>query len=61
MHYNNIFLLSLIVLLDYVGELFQFYLGLKLEKLQEARQTLKDMEPEPMNRMLDKQPRGRKP
>ena len=57
MHYNNTFLLSLIVLLDYVGELFQFYLGLKAEQLQEARQTLKDMEPEPMNSMLDKQPR----
>ena len=59
MHYNNTFLLSLIVLLDYmyVEELFQFYLGLKAEQLQEARQTLKDMEPEPMNSMLDKQPR----
>lgn len=43
---------------DYVEELFQFFLGLSKEQLQGAVQELKEMTPEPMNSMLvDKQPR----
>ena len=45
-------------LVDYVEELFQFFLGLGKEQLQGAVQDLKVMTPEPMNSMLvDKQPR----
>ena len=45
-------------LVDYVEELFQFFLGLSKEQLQGAVQELKEMTPEPMNSMLvDKQPR----
>ena len=45
-------------LVDYVEELFQFFLGLSKEQLQGAVQDLKVMTPEPMNSMLvDKQPR----
>lgn len=43
---------------DYVEELFQFFLGLSKEQLQGVVQNLKEMTPEPMNSMLvDKQPR----
>lgn len=46
-------------LVDYVEELFQFFLQLSKEQLQGAVQDLKEMTPEPMNSMLvDKQPRG---
>lgn len=45
-------------LVDYVEELFQFFLGLSKEQLQGAVQDLKEMTPEPMNSMLvDKQPK----
>ncbi|KAJ7318629.1 hypothetical protein OS493_037745 [Desmophyllum pertusum] len=42
---------------DYVEELFQFYMGLSKQQLEDAIKELKDMTPEPMNTMLDKQPR----
>ena len=45
-------------LVDYVEDLFQFFLGLSKEQLQGAVQDLKEITPEPMNSMLvDKQPR----
>ena len=45
-------------LVDYIEELFQFFLGLSKEQLQGAVQDLKEITPEPMNSMLvDKQPR----
>ena len=48
----------MVFLVDYVGELFQFFLGLSKQQRQGTVQDLKEMKPEPMNSMLvDKQPR----
>ena len=44
-------------LLDYAGELFQFYMTLTKQQLQDACNDLKEMVPEPMNTMLEKQPK----
>ena len=43
--------------LDYVGELFKFYMTLSKQQLQDACNYMKKMVPQPMNSMLDKQPR----
>ena len=43
--------------LDYVGELFKFYMTLSKQQLQDACNDMKKMVPQPMNSMLDKQPR----
>ncbi|XP_073236454.1 uncharacterized protein [Porites lutea] len=42
---------------DYVGELFQFFMTLSKQQLQDACIELKNMVPDPMNTMLEKQPR----
>ena len=42
---------------DYVEEIFQTYLSSSKEELNDAAGKLKEMTPEPMNAMLDKQPR----
>ncbi|CAH3026729.1 unnamed protein product [Porites evermanni] len=42
---------------DYVGELFKFYMTLRKQQLQDACNDMKKMVPQPMNSMLDKQPR----
>lgn len=47
----------LIYCLDYVGELFQFFMTLSKQQLQDACIELKNMVPDPMNSMLEKQPR----
>lgn len=47
----------LIYCLDYVGELFQFFMTLSKQQLQDACIELKNMVPDPMNTMLEKQPR----
>lgn len=57
--FSKLFHLHMDFLVDYVEELFQFFLQLSKEQLQGAVQDLKEMTPEPMNSMLvDKQPRG---
>ena len=43
--------------LDYVGELFKFYMTLSKQQLQDACNDMKKMFPQPMNSMLDNQPR----
>lgn len=43
--------------LDYVGELFKFYMTLSKQQLQDACNGMTKMVPQPMNSMLDKQPR----
>ena len=43
--------------LDYVGELFKFYMTLSKQQLQDACNDMKKMVAQPMNSMLDKQPR----
>ncbi|XP_067024374.1 uncharacterized protein [Acropora muricata] len=42
---------------DYVGELFQFFMGLNKQQLQDTCSDLKTIVPEPMNTMLEKEPR----
>ena len=42
---------------DYVEEIFQTYLSSTKDELSDASGKLKEMTPEPMNTMLDKQPR----
>ena len=42
--------------LDYVGELFKFYMTLSKQQLQDACNDMTKMVPQPMNSMLDKQP-----
>ncbi|XP_073258656.1 uncharacterized protein [Porites lutea] len=42
---------------DYVGELFKFYMTLSKQQLQDACNDMKKMVAQPMNSMLDKQPR----
>lgn len=43
--------------LDYVGELFKFYMTLSKQQLQDACNDMKKMVPQPIDSMLDKQPR----
>jgi len=43
--------------LDYVGKLFKFYMTLSKQQLHDACNDMTKMVPQPMNSMLDKQPR----
>ncbi|XP_067026104.1 ribosomal L1 domain-containing protein 1-like [Acropora muricata] len=45
------------VLTEYVEEIFQEYLSSSKDELEEAARKLKNMNPAPMNTMLQKQPR----
>ena len=44
-------------LTEYVEEIFQEYLSSSKDELEEAARKLKNMNPAPMNTMLQKQPR----
>jgi hypothetical protein len=53
----HIFLFIIILILDYVSEIFgTIGICIKAKKLKKAREDLKKMTPPPMNSMLEKQP-----
>jgi hypothetical protein len=55
----HIFIFIIILILDYVSEIFgTIGICIKTKKLKKAREDLKKMTPPPMNSMLEKQPRS---
>ena len=50
-------LANISALTEYVEEIFQEYLSSSKDELEEAARKLKNMNPAPMNTMLQKQPR----